>query len=265
MTGFKGGGMGRHIPRKRFGQHFLRDESVVRAMLSAINPMKDATVVEIGPGLGALTLPLLTRLNTLHIVEIDTDLQAHWRASPEASRLTLHAADALTLDYSQWGKGLRVVGNLPYNISTPLIFHLLQYAPFISDMHFMLQKEVVERLAAPPGSKDYGRLSIMVQYLCAVDYLFDVGPEAFDPPPRVDSAVVRLTPWEHSPYEAVDVSRLQQVVTRAFSMRRKTIANALKPLFDADTLRTLGLDPGTRPEQLAISDYIRLAGALKDC
>ena len=247
-----------HTPRKRFGQNFLQSQSVIHAIIDALHLHPSDKVIEIGPGLGALTKPLLQVLPHLIAIEIDRDLQAYWLAQPYAHQLELVAADALKVDYSQWGESVRLIGNLPYNISTPLLFHLLNYASCIKDMHFMLQKEVAERLAASPGNKNYGRLSIMVQYFCKVTRLFDVPPESFNPPPKVNSTVVRLQPHVLSSYEPVNRERLAQVVAQAFGMRRKTLANNLKPLLSAAELLTLNIDPLARPEQIALDDYVRL-------
>lgn len=250
----------RHSPRKRFGQNFLQSKHVIEDILGAINPQKKDNILEIGPGLGALTQPLLRRLDRLTAVEIDRDLQLYLAELPIAQgKLNLIAADALTLDYSQYGPGLRVVGNLPYNISTPLLLRLLQFGSFIDDMFFMLQKEVVDRMAASPGTKAYGRLSVMLQYHCEVEHLFDVPPEAFDPQPKVDSAVVHLTPYRVSPFEFVAVDQLERLVASAFSMRRKTLTNNLKGIISLAELTELGIDGGKRPEQISISEYVQLA------
>ncbi len=249
-----------HRPRKRFGQNFLQNRHIIDNILRALNPQPTDTVVEIGPGLGALTQPLLRQLNTLTAIEIDTDLQAHLIAMPWAGeKLRMIGADALTIDYSQLGEQIRIIGNLPYNISTPLLLRLLHYTQHIDDMHFMLQKEVVERLAAKPGSKTYGRLSVIVQYHCEVDSLFNVPPEAFHPQPKVESAVVRLIPHRISPYPAVGFTDLERLVACAFSMRRKTLANNLKPLLSAAELVALGIDPILRPEQISVMEYVQLA------
>lgn len=249
-----------HRPRKRFGQNFLQNQHIIDAILRAFHAGATDNVIEIGPGLGALTKPLLQRLNNLTAIEIDTDLQAHLAAMPEAfGKLHLVKADALTIDYSQWGKHLRIIGNLPYNISTPLLLHLLQYAPYIDDMHFMLQKEVVERLAAQPGCKAYGRLSVVVQYLCDVENLFTVPPTAFHPQPKVDSAIVRLVPHQASPYETIKFADLERLVACAFSMRRKTLANNLKKVMDIQELSRLGIDPSLRPEQISVTEYVQIA------
>lgn len=249
-----------HRPRKRFGQNFLQSQPVINHILRQINPQPHDKLVEIGPGLGALTIPLLGRLNALNAIEIDTDLQAHLEAMPEAiGKLSLIKADALTVDYSQWGEHVRVIGNLPYNISTPLLLHLLSYAHYIEDMHFMLQKEVVDRLVASPGNKTYGRLSVVVQYQCEVEHLFDVPPTAFHPQPKVDSAIIRLTPYQQSPYPVVAFSVLERLMACAFSMRRKTLANNLKPVLSATELSALGIDPSLRPEQISVADYVHIA------
>ncbi|MGB0714186.1 MAG: 16S rRNA (adenine(1518)-N(6)/adenine(1519)-N(6))-dimethyltransferase RsmA, partial [Gammaproteobacteria bacterium] len=222
-----------HRARKRFGQNFLHDRSVIERILRAINAQPADNIVEIGPGLGALSAPLLDRLETLHVVELDRDVIPRLRvACHDSAALMVHEADALRFDFRPLAdKGpLRVVGNLPYNISTPLIFHLLDQAPVIHDMHFMLQKEVVDRITASPGNKDYGRLSVMVQYRCKAEKLFTVGPGAFRPAPKVDSAIVRLTPYATPPVEVTDKDVFAQVVARAFNQRRKTLRRTFKSL-----------------------------------
>ncbi len=249
-----------HRPRKCFGQNFLHDPVVINRLVQAINPQPNDRMVEIGPGLGALTQPLLAKLNQLIAIEIDTDLQRHLEQNPAyATRLQLIGADALTVDFSQWGPQLRIVGNLPYNISTPLLFHLLTHQQQIADMHFMLQKEVVERLTAQPGCKAYGRLSIMMQMHCAVACLFIVPAHAFTPAPKVESAVVRLIPHATNHFPPVDAATFETLIQCAFSMRRKTLANATKSLITADELRALNIDPTHRPEQISIVEYIRIA------
>lgn len=250
--------LGHHRARKRFGQNFLQSEAVIHAILDAIHAGPTDHVVEIGPGLGALTKPLLKQLPQLTVIEIDRDLQAYWSTYATPCQLELISADALTVDYGQWKKPIRLLGNLPYNISTPLLFHLLDYTPFIQDMYFMLQKEVALRLAASVGNKNYGRLSIMMQYCCEVSVLFEVPPEAFEPAPKVDSAVVRLKPYTVCPYEPVDRVLLKSVVAQSFAMRRKTIANNLKKVIPAQELQAIGIDPGMRPEQISLQDYVRL-------
>lgn len=250
----------RHSPRKRFGQNFLQNQHVIDDILRAINPQSEDNLLEIGPGLGALTQPLLRKVNQLTAVEIDTDLQKYLSELPIAQgKLHLIGADALTIDYSQFGPDLRVVGNLPYNISTPLLIHLLKFNSYIEDMYFMLQKEVVDRMAAGPGSKAYGRLSVMLQYHCDVEHLFDVPPEAFDPQPKVDSAIVRLIPYRTSPYEPVDREQLERLVATAFAMRRKTLTNNLKGVISLAQLNDLGIEGGKRPEQISVAEYVQLA------
>ncbi len=253
--------------RKRFGQNFLRDESIIRRIVAAIRPREDEQLLEIGPGRGALTSALLARHCKLLAVELDRDLvpllQQQFGDNPNFS---LQQGDALKLDLDALGfdKPLRVVGNLPYNISTPLIFHLLTQAGRIDDMHFMLQKEVVERLAAGPGSKSYGRLGIMTQYFCAVESLFEVPPGAFIPAPKVQSAIVQLIPHKVLPHPARSLPLLEQVVRTAFNQRRKTLRNALQELISGEQITALGIDAGARPERLALADYVRIADALDD-
>ncbi len=249
-----------HRPRKRFGQNFLQSQPIINDILRAFNPQTSDQVVEIGPGLGALTKPLLTILDTLLAIEIDTDLYAQLEEMPQGiGKLRLVNADALTVDYGQLGQHLRIIGNLPYNISTPLLLYLLQFAAHIDDMHFMLQKEVVERLVASPGTKAYGRLSVIVQYQCEVEQLFNVPPTAFYPQPKVESAIVRLIPYQVSPYPSVEFTELERLMACAFSMRRKTLANNLKSLLKAGDLIDLGIDPGLRPEQISVTDYVQIA------
>lgn len=254
-----------HRARKRFGQHFLHDRGVIERIIAAIGPQPGDHLVEIGPGLGALTAPLLARHGALDVVELDRDVIPHLeQACAGKGELRVHNVDALKFDFSALaapGECLRVVGNLPYNISTPLIFHLLDDAAVIADMHFLLQKEVVGRLTAAPGGGDYGRLSVMVQYRCRAEGLFRVGPGAFSPPPKVDSAVVRLTPYAELPFPARDEQRLAELVNRAFSQRRKTLRNSLKQLLDAEAIAAAGIDPGERPEQVPVEGFVRLADA----
>ncbi|STX49999.1 dimethyladenosine transferase (16S rRNA dimethylase) [Legionella busanensis] len=254
----------KHKPRKRFGQNFLKDQAIIANIINALRLHPDDNVLEIGPGKGALTHLLLKHLKKLRAVEIDRDLQAFLSQAFKPDQLEIIAADALAIPYDTWGSQLRIVGNLPYNISTPLILHLLSFVKNIKDMHFMLQKEVVERLSAEPGSKDYGRLSIIVQYYCEVTPLFDVPPEAFYPEPKVNSSVVKLVPYLTLPHPAADLKILQNLVATAFSMRRKTLANNLKSLISAQELTNLGIDAGYRPEQISLLNYIRVANFLAD-
>ncbi|MGA9851371.1 MAG: 16S rRNA (adenine(1518)-N(6)/adenine(1519)-N(6))-dimethyltransferase RsmA [Gammaproteobacteria bacterium] len=252
-----------HQSRKRFGQHFLHDRNIINKILLAISPKPTDFIVEIGPGLGAITLPLLERCGMLTAVELDRDVIPHLRESA-AGKGTLHIiqADALKTDFydlAPSGQKIRLVGNLPYNISTPLLFHLLDQSDSIQDMHFMLQKEVVRRMAAKPGGREYGRLTVMLAARCRVEPLFSIGSGAFRPPPKVESAFVRLIPHAALLFPLTDPARFAQFVSQAFSHRRKTLRNALQGLADEAAIRIAGLDPAARPETLSASDYARLA------
>lgn len=248
-----------HIPRKRFGQHFLHDPWVLSRIVDAIAPQAGDALVEIGPGEGALTRPLLARIPSLTAVEIDRDLAAALVAEFPPERLRVIVADALDYDFSALPTGLRVVGNLPYNVSTPLLFHLAAFADRVRDMHFMLQLEVVDRMAASHSTPAYGRLSVMLQRRFRIQRLFKVAPGAFRPPPKVESAVVRLTPLPAAEVVPLDERLFGTVVTRAFGARRKTLRNALISLIDAQGLSALGIDPGLRPENVSPEDYTRIA------
>jgi 16S rRNA (adenine1518-N6/adenine1519-N6)-dimethyltransferase len=251
----------KHVARKRFGQNFLTDNNVLHNIIDAIAPRRGQAMVEIGPGLAAMTALLLKELEHMHVVELDRDLVARLEKSYPRERLTVHAGDALKFDFASIpvpaGQKLRVVGNLPYNISSPLLFHLAQYAPQVQDQHFMLQKEVVERMVAEPGSKTYGRLSVMLQWLYDMELMFVVPPTAFDPPPQVDSAIVRMVPRAQP--LAVDRARLEAVVQKAFSQRRKVIRNCLAGMFTEAQLVEAGIDPGARPETVSLEQYVALA------
>lgn len=256
--------MSRHRPRKRFGQHFLVDPGVIGAIVDAIRPASHDVIVEIGPGTGALTGSLARMAGTLHAVELDRDLAAALRRQyADSDNVYIHEADALAFDFGALGADLRIVGNLPYNISTPLLFHLLQYRDAIVDMHFMLQKEVVDRMAAEPGTKAYGRLGIMLGCHFDIESLFDVDRDAFDPPPDVVSAIVRLIPLPAGTYDIENEEQLSRLVAQAFSQRRKTIRNALRGIVDEETLDFVGIDPGLRAEAIPIADFVRLANTLE--
>lgn len=248
-----------HIPRKRFGQNFLEDKAVVDRIVAAIAPARNDRVVEIGPGLGALTGPLLQKLEHLDVVEIDRDIVAVLRSRDDPDRLHIHEGDALEFDFRSLGAGLRVVGNLPYNISTPLLFHLTSQADCVRDAHFMLQREVVERMGARPATAEYGRLSVMLQYRWSVEPLFDVEPGAFRPAPKVWSSVVRLLPHRAIADAARDERVLAEVVTLAFGQRRKTLRNALRDKVSAEDLAAVGIDPGTRGETLEVAQFVAIA------
>jgi 16S rRNA (adenine1518-N6/adenine1519-N6)-dimethyltransferase len=254
----------KHIPRRRFGQHFLTDQTVIAAIVAAIRPQADDAMVEIGPGLGALTTPLCAVLHHLHVIEIDRDIIAHLHRAYPPARLSVYAGDVLELDFSVLPRELRVVGNLPYNISTPLLFHLAHFAERIRDMHFMLQKEVVERMVAQPGGRDYGRLSVMLQYRFDMELLLEVAPEAFSPPPQVDSAVVRLLPRPQAQLTAASQAGLEQVVRRAFGQRRKTLRNSLAELIEAKDYAVLGIAPGLRAENLTVADFVAISNYLAE-
>lgn len=248
-----------HKARKRFGQNFLQDHSIINNILSHAYPQAGEHWVEIGPGLGALTLPLLSSGVTLDLVELDRDLVTHLQKQFAGNpNLTIHSADALKFDFNALAKPaekLRIIGNLPYNISTPLMFHLLENAGCIEDMHFMLQKEVVNRICAEPGSKKYGRLSVMMQYFCETEWLFDVPPESFDPAPQVMSAIVKLTPLAQPPVVIEDFEHFSKLVTQAFSQRRKTLRNSLKNYLDEASIIALGIDANLRAESITLAEF----------
>ena len=255
----------KHQPRKRFAQNFLHDQQVIDRIIASIAPQPTDLLIEIGPGRAALTKPLVASGAELHVLEIDRDLVAQLEKKfAHNSNITVHQCDALQADFSgiAGNRPFRLIGNLPYNISTPLIFHLLRWHELVIDMHFMLQKEVVDRMASGPGSKAYGRLSVMTQFLCDVTPLFDVQPESFTPAPRVCSSIVRLQPLRTPPFESGSDKSLQQVVAAAFCQRRKTLRNSLRNLLRAEQIVAAGIDPGQRAEQLSLSQFAALARAL---
>lgn len=258
-----------HRPRKRFGQHFLHDQFIIEKIIKAIDPAAEDAMLEIGPGLGVLTQPLLSHLDELHVVELDRDLigklQAHFQ---DVDKLVIHSHDALIFDYCQVmarNKKIRVVGNLPYNISTPLIFHLLDQISCIEDMTFMLQKEVVDRITAKPGGKDYGRLSVMIQLQCETKKLFDVPANAFSPPPKVISSVIHMKPYKKIPWNIKNLDDFAKIVRFSFAQRRKTIRNSLKSLSeDLSWLDKTEIDLSKRPETLSVETFSRLANAFTE-
>lgn len=255
-----------HIARKRFGQNFLQDKLIIQRIVDAIMPTKEQRIVEIGPGQGALTLPVLKKSGKIDVVELDRDLIPDLKARcADKGELIVHQADALDFDFGKLAtetQPIRLIGNLPYNISTPLIFHLLDFAPHIIDMHFMLQKEVADRLSARHGTHAYGRLSIMVQYFCRVTTLFNVGPDAFNPKPQVDSSVVRFTLHPELPYLANDHTHFAYIVKTAFAHRRKTLRNCLRDIVTDKDWEDIHIDSQLRPEQLSLSEYVKLSNAL---
>ena len=290
----------KHVAKKRFGQNFLNDQAIITSLVNAIGPQTDDIMVEIGPGLGALTQPLMKKLDHLHVVEIDRDIIRWMKGHYPADKITIHESDALKFDFSQLQSGseqesiarrqegsnetvhpvrrgaddavnaasdpavrrIRVVGNLPYNISTPILFHLLDNVGTIIDMHFMLQKEVVERMVAEPSNAAYGRLSVMLQYRLQMEYLFTVPPEAFDPAPKVESAFVRAVPFATLPHPAKDEALLAKVVTAAFGQRRKTLRNTLKGLLDDAGFAALDIDPQLRAENLSVAEFVAISNHL---
>jgi len=252
-----------HRARKRFGQHFLVDGDVIERIVAAVAPAEGECIVEIGPGQAAITEPLAALSSELHAIEFDRDLAAALRQRfAGRSNVTVHEADVLDFDFATLGADLRIVGNLPYNISTPVLFHLLEFVGYIRDAHFMLQKEVVDRMAAGPGGRDFGRLTVMLGYRLETVPLFDVPPGAFSPPPKVMSSVVRLRPHPPGTFEAVDPAVLSAIVRAAFSRRRKTLRNALKGTAGVEDIEAAGLSATLRPEQVGIRDWIRLANQL---
>lgn len=254
----------RHIPRKRFGQNFLVDPQIITNIIQAIHPQKTDRLVEIGPGLGALTLPLLQLLDHLYVVEFDRDLVERLAQKTPKDKITIYSADALKFDFSALGANLRVIGNLPYNISTPILFHLSKYAACIRDMHFMLQKEVVDRMVALPSSHDYGRLSVMLQYRFEMEQVFVVSPASFQPAPKVESAIVRMLPLRQPVHAAKNEKLFAHVVSSAFSQRRKTLRNSLSSCLKPADFAAINIDPGQRAENLSVAQFVAIANHV-DC
>ena len=251
-----------HKPRKRFGQNFLQKQEVIDDILHAIGPQPDDLMVEIGPGLGALTTPLAKALKQLHVIELDRDIVKMLQEKHADGNIVIHEGDALKFDFACLGKNLRVVGNLPYNISTPLLFHLAEHISSVRDIHAMLQKEVVERMVAVPDSSAYGRLSVALQYRFEMEKVLDVGPDAFYPQPKVQSAVIRMTPREKREPAALDEALFARIVTTAFSQRRKTLRNTLRNILQIADFEALGINPNARAETLSVSDFVRIANRL---
>jgi len=252
----------KHIPKKRFGQNFLTDQDIIRSLIEAIRPAPNDLMVEIGPGLGAMTQPLLKTLKHLHVVELDRDVVVWMEGHYPADKIAIHNIDALKFDFTSLGPKMRVVGNLPYNISTPILFHLLDNVDHIIDMHFMLQKEVVERMVAAPSTSEYGRLSVMLQYRLYMEYLITVPPEAFNPAPKVESAFVRAVPYAQPPHPAKDEALFAKIVSAAFGQRRKTLRNTLKGVLDDAGFAALGIDSQLRAENLGVEQFVAIANYL---
>jgi len=248
-----------HRPRKRFSQNFLTDAAIIERIVSAISPQPGDRLVEIGPGLAALTRPLAAVVRPLHVIEIDRDIAAQLRNAFDAREVIVHEGDALEFDFTSLGPVLRVVGNLPYHISTPLLFHLRANAHALRDVHAMLQKEVVDRIVAPPGASEYGRLSVMLQYRFEIESLLDVPRFAFRPQPKVESAVMRMIPKPAGALNAQDESVLEDTVARAFAQRRKTLRNTLGGMLSAADFSTLEIDPQARAQTLSVEDFVRIA------
>ncbi|MBU1215601.1 MAG: 16S rRNA (adenine(1518)-N(6)/adenine(1519)-N(6))-dimethyltransferase RsmA [Gammaproteobacteria bacterium] len=251
-----------HKAKKQFGQNFLVDQNIIADIVRCIRPMPDDNMVEIGPGLGALTRPLLKQLNKLHVVEIDRDIIARLKTDYPQDKIVIHEGDALKFDFATLGAPLRIVGNLPYNISSPLLFHFANYAEGIIDMHFMLQNEVVERMVAEPSTAAFGRLSVMLQYRFYMEKLLDVPPQSFRPAPKVDSAIVRMIPLPAAQIAVQDEALYAKVVTAAFGQRRKTLRNTLKAHLTESDFAQLDIDPQLRAENLAVTEFTRIANFL---
>jgi 16S rRNA (adenine1518-N6/adenine1519-N6)-dimethyltransferase len=256
--------MNGHKAKKSFGQNFLVDQNIIADIVRCIRPMPDDNMVEIGPGLGALTRPLLKTLNTLHVVEIDRDIIARLKTDYPQDRIVIHEGDALKFDFATLGAPLRIVGNLPYNISSPLLFHFANYAEGITDMHFMLQNEVVERMVAAPSTAAYGRLSVMLQYRFHMEKLLDVPPQSFRPAPKVDSAIVRMIPLSASQIVVKDEALYAKVVASAFGQRRKTLRNTLRDYLVENDFARLDINPQLRAENLGVAEYTRIANFLHE-
>jgi len=255
-----------HKPRKRFGQNFLHDKMVIQRIVNSINPRQGERIVEIGPGEGALTELVLDKIGSMDVVELDRDLIPLLKIRFVMEEgLTIHQADALKFNFCQLQqseKKLRIIGNLPYNISTPLLFHLFENSHCIQDMHFMLQKEVVDRIVAKPGDSAYGRLSIMLHYFCHAEYVFTVKPGAFRPAPKVDSAIVRLVPHEKPPVDINNFDEFSKLVNFSFTQRRKTLRNILKGKLDVEQIEALGIEPTIRPERLSLEDFTKISNTI---
>lgn len=251
-----------HKARKRFGQNFLQDTRIITDIVNAVRPQPDDIVIEIGPGLAAITEPLTRHLRQLHVCEIDRDIIRFLKEQPFADQLVIHEGDVLQFDFGSIAGRKKIVGNLPYNISTPLLFHLAEVADEVADMHFMLQKEVVERMVAQPKTNDYGRLSVMLQYFFDMEKLIDVPPESFTPAPKVDSAVVRMIPQPDRIGTAADFDGFASLVRQAFSQRRKTLRNNLKGLAGEEDMAAAGIDPQQRAEAVAPERYVALSNRL---
>ena len=252
----------KHVAKKKFGQNFLKDSSIIHAIIQSIQPLQDDLLVEIGPGLGALTKPLLEKTKHLFAIELDRDIVNWMQNQYSKNNITIFNEDVLNFNFHQFDKKIRIVGNLPYNISTPVLFKCIENIVIIKDLHFMLQKEVVDRMIATPSSSDYGRLSVMLQYYFSMEHLVHVPKEAFDPEPKVESSFVRLIPYEQYPFIANNINQFGKIVKEAFSQRRKTIRNTLKSLINENDFEKIGINPQLRAENLSVSDFVKISNYL---
>ncbi len=252
----------KHIAKKKFGQNFLKDASIIHAIIQSINPLPDDALIEIGPGLGALTKPLLEKSNHLLAIELDRDIVSWMENEYPKKNITIFNEDVLNFNFHQFDQKVRIVGNLPYNISTPILFKCIENIAIIKDLHFMLQKEVVDRMIATPSSSEYGRLSVMLQYYFSIEHLVHVPKEAFDPEPKVESSFVRLIPYKQYPFIANNINRFGKIVKEAFSQRRKTIRNTLKSFINENDFEKIGINPQLRAENLSVSDFVKISNYL---
>jgi 16S rRNA (adenine1518-N6/adenine1519-N6)-dimethyltransferase len=252
----------KHIAKKKFGQNFLKDSAIIHTIIQSINPLPDDLLIEIGPGLGALTKPLLEKTNHLLAIELDRDIVAWMENEYSKKNITVFNEDILNFNFEKLGQKIRIVGNLPYNISTPILFKCIDNISHIKDLHFMLQKEVVDRMIATPSSSEYGRLSVMLQYYFAMEHLVHVPKESFDPEPKVESSFVRLIPYEHYPFIANNIEQFGRIVKEAFSQRRKTIRNTLKSFLRENDFQKIGINPQLRAENLSVSDFVKISNYL---
>ena len=252
----------KHVAKKKFGQNFLKDSSIIHAIIQSIQPLQDDLLVEIGPGLGALTKPLLEKTKHLFAIELDRDIVNWMQNQYSKNNITIFNEDVLNFNFHQFDKKIRIVGNLPYNISTPILFKCIEDIKIIADLHFMLQKEVVDRMIAAPSSSEYGRLSVMLQYYFAMEHLVHVPKESFDPEPRVESSFVRLIPYDNYPFVAKNIDQFGIIVKEAFSQRRKTIRNTLKNFMNANDFENIDINPQLRAENLSVSDFVKISNYL---
>lgn len=252
----------KHVAKKKFGQNFLKDSSIIHAIIQSIQPLQDDLLVEIGPGLGALTKPLLEKTKHLFAIELDRDIVNWMQNQYSKNNITIFNEDVLNFNFHQFDKKIRIVGNLPYNISTPILFKCIENIKIIADLHFMLQKEVVDRMIAAPSSSEYGRLSVMLQYYFAMEHLVHVPKESFDPEPKVESSFVRLIPYDNYPFVANNIDQFGKIVKEAFSQRRKTIRNTLKNFMNANDFENIDINPQLRAENLSVSDFVKISNYL---